>query len=204
MEMSLEAKKKGNGDMSGTFKSAPAGQYRAWCYSWNDLGTQQTAYGPKRQVRLGFELADLLMEDGKPYIQTTFPMTRDLANEEAKLHKFVDVWFDNEAFTGKKSFDIEQLFVTPCDLYLKEVTGKNGKTYVNIDKITRCKNTEGMPARVNPVTFFDFDEFDQGLFDSFHDDKKTRLMATPEYQELFNKAPEVPEGETSVPAPDYF
>jgi hypothetical protein len=50
------------------YELLPVGTYQAVCVEFLDFGTQSTTYGPKRQVRLGWEVIGQKMKNGKPFI----------------------------------------------------------------------------------------------------------------------------------------
>ena len=56
-----------------TYIPCPAGVHPAICIGFIDMGTQETRFGNKHQIRIRWELPTELMEDGRPFtISSTY------------------------------------------------------------------------------------------------------------------------------------
>ena len=133
---------------SGGFEPVPQGTHIARCVTVVDLGIQQTPWGSKEQVYLGFEIPSFRVEwekddkkhEGPGLIGVTWAIN---LYEEANLGKNLVSW-RGKSFSAeeKKGFDLFNLLGVPCML---SVTHKetNGKTYANIASIM------GVPAGTN-------------------------------------------------------
>ena len=130
----------------GGFEPVPQGTHIARCTTVVDLGVQQTPWGSKEQVYIGFEVPSVRVEweregqkqEGPALIGVTW--TNNLY-EESNLGKNLISW-RGKPFTQeeKAGFDLFNLLGVPCMLSVVHNVSKNGKTYANIASIM------GMPA----------------------------------------------------------
>ncbi len=134
----------------------PEGSHIARCVTIVDLGVQQTPFGDKEQVYLGFEVYDHRVEwekdgekkEGPGLIGATW--TKNL-HEDANLGKNLISW-RGKPFSAdeKKLFDLENVLGVPCILSVVHNTAKNGKTYANIASIMGCPKGTEVPAQETP------------------------------------------------------
>ena len=123
------------------FTPVPEGAHMARCVSVVDLGVQQTPFGDKEQVYLGFEVYDHRVtwekdgteHEGPGLIGVTW--TNNLY-EEANLGKNLISW-RGKPFTKeeKELFDLGKLLGVPCMLSVVHNEAKNGKTYANVASV---------------------------------------------------------------------
>lgn len=201
--MALTASDSGGGN----FKRVPAGAHIARCFSIIDCGTQTTngQFGEKiaRKIRLGWELfgedennEPLTVEyDGK-VLPMTISKTYTLSlHEKAALHKDLSAWrgraFNEEELKG---FAITNVLGVHCMLNVT-VTENNGKTYSNIAGISPMHKSMIKPDGVHKNITFDLDNFDEEVFNSFHEKLQDYIKQSPEYKNLFEA-----ETSTSIPA----
>lgn len=187
--MSLMASDSGGGD----FKPVPAGVYTGRCYRVIDQGTQTEIYkvtGEKkiaRKVLIGWELhnedADgqpILNDDGKPYmIATRYTLS---LHKKAKLRADLEAW-RGRAFTDDelRGFDVQRLLGAYC---LVNVThsGKDGKVYANVSSLTPLPGKLPKPEPVNANQFFNVNEPDMAMFETFSNGIKDKIKACAEWQ----------------------
>ena len=135
------------------FTPVPEGSHVARCVSVVDLGVQETPFGDKDQVYLGFEVYDHRVEwekdgekkEGPGLIGVTW--TNNLY-EEANLGKALIAW-RGKPFTPeeKKLFDLGKLLGVPCMLSVVHNEAKNGKVYANVAAIMGCPKGLEVPAQ---------------------------------------------------------
>lgn len=91
----------------GSFTPAPPGQHTSVCCDVADLGTVQTKFGDKEQVRIYWQI-DKMMDDGRPFLVTR-TYTASL-HEKATLRRDLEAW-RGRPFTEKEldGFDLEKL-----------------------------------------------------------------------------------------------
>ena len=90
------------------FENAPTGLHHAVCVDIQDLGMQETTFGPKHRVTVVFELEDL-MRDARPFSVRawyTFSMF-----ERAPFRQMIESWKGRTFATQKEAedFDVESL-----------------------------------------------------------------------------------------------
>ena len=134
----------------------PEGAHISRCVTVVDLGVQNTPFGDKEQVYLGFEVYDHRVEwekDGKEMegpglIGVTW--TNNLY-EEANLGKNLISW-RGKPFTEeeKKMFDLEKLLGVPCMISVVHNTSNKGKTYANIASIMGVPPGVPVPDQETP------------------------------------------------------
>jgi hypothetical protein len=145
------------------------------------------------KIMLGWEIhttkddgTALKMRDGRP-----FAMFKNYTlswSEKANLRLDLQSW-RGKPFTQEemRRFDLETILGAWCLLNVIERPGKDGKTYVNIDTVTpvpaMMKKT-GLPEGVNKIEMFNLDNPNWDMFETFSDNLKVKIMASPE----FNKA----------------
>ena len=139
------SKKEGSGK---EWEKVPEGTHIARCVTVVDLGLQETPWGDKEQVHLGFEIPGFRVEwekddekhEGPGLIGVTW--TNNLY-EEANLGMNLISWRGRK-FTEEEEamFDLSNLLGVPCMLSVAHNTAKNGKTYANVASIV------GVPSGV--------------------------------------------------------
>lgn len=184
---------------SAAFKRVPAGQWPARCVGVIDLGTQSTQYPgeeakAQRQVMLQFEVygedeqgVPLTVEyEGRevPLQINSRRLTMSL-NEKANLRKTLHAWRGRD-FTADelKAFNIGKLVGAPCLLNVIHEEAKNGKTYAGIFSITPLPGAmkKTLPATGTPMTVFDLDAFDAGVFDSLSEYVQKIIVESAEFK----------------------
>jgi hypothetical protein len=184
-------------ESGGNFESTPSGMHLARCYRIVDLGTQKSEYMGQvkylHKIMLGWEIhttkddgTTLKMRDGRP-----FAMFKNYTlswSEKANLRLDLQSW-RGKPFTQEemRSFDLETILGAWCLLNVIERPGKDGKMYVNIDTVTpvpAMMKKAGLPEGVNKLEMFNLDSPDMTMFESFSDNLKVKIMASPEWQKL--------------------
>jgi hypothetical protein len=184
-------------ESGGNFESTPSGMHLARCYRIVDLGTQKSEYMGQvkylHKIMLGWEIhttkddgTTLKMRDGRP-----FAMFKNYTlswSEKANLRVDLQSW-RGRPFTAEemRSFDLETILGAWCLLNVIERPSKEGKMYVNIDSVTPVPSMMkkvGLPEGVNKLEMFNLETPDMAMFESFSDNLKVKIMASPE----FNKA----------------
>jgi len=132
------------------WEPVPEGAHIARCITVVDLGVQQTNFGDKEQVYIGFEVYDHRVtwtkddkeHEGPGLIGVTW--TNNLY-EEANLGKNLISWrgkpFNDEE---KQMFDLEKLLGVPCMISVVHNV-KGQKTYANIASIMGCPKGTQVP-----------------------------------------------------------
>lgn len=177
---------------SSAFKPVPPGMHLARCYRIVDLGTQTDPYGAKPKIMLQFEVHSE-DEDGNPLVTTKGePMTISknfnayIRSELSGLRKQLVSWRGRE-FTADelKKFDLRNVLNQWAMLSIVKEKKDDGREYTNIVTINPVPpniKKAGLPEPYNEAKFFDLDDPDMELYDSFSDNLKNRICASPEWQ----------------------
>lgn len=97
-----------------------------------ELGDQETPYGTKTQVVIGFTIPSVKMElegEEKQRMMWTFPMNQT-SNPDSKLMKYIKA-------IKADATHMDQLINQPCMLEVTHTTKKDGTTYANISNVTK-------------------------------------------------------------------
>jgi len=202
-------------DKGGSFESTPPGLHLARCYRIIDLGTQKSEYLGQvkylRKVMLGWEIhgsddsgAALKMKDGRPFAMfKNYTLSwAEKANLRADLQSWRGKPFSQEEM---RRFDLKTVLGAWCMLNVIEKQGNDGKTYVNVNGITPVPSMikqAGLPTAVNKNEVFMLDTPDMEMFNTFSDNLKKKIMATPEWEKLNGKAPPQASAAPAAPAMD--
>jgi hypothetical protein len=202
-------------ESGGNFESTPPGMHLARCYRIVDLGTQKSEYMGQvkylHKIMLGWEIQTtkddgtlLRMRDGRP-----FAMFKNYTlswSEKANLRVDLQSW-RGKPFTQEemRSFDLETILGAWCLLNVIERPGKDGKMYVNIDSVTPVPpmmKKAGLPEGVNKLEMFNLETPDMAMFESFSDNLKVKILASPEWQKIQSKGTTVTIPNVSVEMDD--
>jgi len=142
------------------FEPVPAGPCVARCVSVVDIGIQQTPWGGKEKVYIGFEVPSVRVEwkdkDGKEHTGPALIGSRytNSINEKAILGQHLESW-RGKPFTKEErdGFDLTQILGAPCMINVVH-TEKDNKVYANIKAIMRLpKGTECPQAETELVAY---------------------------------------------------
>jgi len=181
-------------ETKGDFKLAPAGNHLARCYRVIDLGTQKTTWQgvekAAKKVQIVWELHGedaegnpLNTDDGRPLsVQRRFTPS---LGAKAKLREILVSW-RGRPFTPDEleGFKLQNILGAWCMLTLTHET-RNEKTYVNVSSVTSVPSTikkMGLPEPYNENIWFDIDEPDMDVFNSFPDYLKEVIQNSPEWK----------------------
>lgn len=187
----------------GDFVNLASGTYLAICYRFLDLGTHQNTYQgetyDRHEIMLGWETPEETFPDPqtgevKPLVinkRYTWSMA-----QTANLRKDLESWrgqpFEKSDF-GPGGFNTKKLIGVPCMLTVVRAPNAQGKEYSNVTGIGPImKSLKGkVPALWNKPQYLSLShtEFDRELFNSLHDNLKTKIANSPEYQSLFGDGP---------------
>lgn len=181
------------------FELPPAGTHKAICYRVIDLGTQDGSYmgQAKRQhkILVSWELPEEPMSDGRPFTigqRYTWSMS-----EKAALRGDLESWrgvpFTERDF-GADGFDIRNIIGKGCLLTVVHKT-KDGKTYANIQSISKLMKGMDIPKAVNEPVYLWLhpDRWSADVFHKLTQGLQGTIMKSPEYKALSN-GPDEPRG----------
>jgi len=187
-------------DSGGEFERCPTGVHLARCYRIIDLGTQKTEYmGQEKfqhKISLGWEVHavddnghKLFMKDGRPF--AIFKNYTLSWSEKANLRLDLQAW-RGRPFTPDemRRFNVKSVLGAWCMINCIEREGRTGKTYVNVGGISPVPSLvkqQGLPKAINANEFFVISEPDMALFETFSQNLKTKIQASPEWQKAASK-----------------
>lgn len=189
---------KASGDQK-EFKVVPQGVHLGRAYRVIDLGTQETEFQGKvrhsRKVLISWELfgedeagAPLEMDDGRP-LSISKRYTLSLS-EKSSLRADLEAW-RGRAFTEDElaGFDLQNLLGVYALINVTHST-KGDKTYSNVAGLSPLPKQmrDHRPAPINENQFFNVEEPDMALFETFSDSLKNTISSCEEW----NKEKEQP------------
>lgn len=201
-------------DRGGNFERCPPGMHLARCYRIIDLGTQKSEYMGQvkylHKIMLGWEIhgtndsgAPLKMNDGRPFaIFKNYTLSwSDKANLRLDLQSWRGKPFTQEEM---RRFDLKNILGAWCMLNVIERPGNDGKIYTNVNGVTPVPamiKQSGLPAAVNANEIFNLSEPDMKMFETFSENLKTKIKASPEWQKINGSGPlpESPMDEDPIP-----
>lgn len=185
----------GNVKESSGFEQAPVGTYPGRLIQAIDLGTQETAYGPKRKVALTFETSRQ-MDDGRPY---TIGRWLNLSLfRTSSLREFLECWLGRELTPNeRKDFGFELFFKVPCLLTVAEKPDQKGELRSRINSITPLPDGLEAPPLVNERVVFDLADPDRANFEKLSPGMQDIIRRSPEFSVSGLDAPPSPAGASS-------
>lgn len=194
-------------DTGGAYELPPEGVHVARCIRVIDLGRQPVAFQGKTslqsKVLLTWELIGEpdetpRMGDGRPF-SISRRLTASLA-ERAALRALLQSW-------RGKTFSPEEL----NSFDLKAVAGvyglanivhamKDGNTYANLQSLMSLPKGMPRPTGVNPVSVFDLENPDNGVWEQLGERLQAVILASPEGQAWMNGHPQAP-ASSAAPQP---
>lgn len=180
------------GGSGGEYKNATPGAVGAVLTRIIDLGTQQTTFGEKRQVRLSWEI-DEQMSDGRPFLVSRTVTTS--FHEKATLRKLIEGWRGRK-FTDGEDFEMSKLLGQPALLNLIESEGG----YTNIDSVSRLPHGMSPIEPAGDLMIFSLDEPDWSVYEKLHDKLQEKIAQAPEFSGS-KREPTAPHYVEEQPAP---
>jgi hypothetical protein len=161
------------------YEMLPAGTHLAVCNRVVDLGTQETAFGSKRQVLIAWEIIQEKMADGRPFtISKRYALSTDRrSNFRVDLEGMLGRPLKPEDF-GK--FDLSDLLGMAALLQIKHDV-RESRTFVNVTNVVAPP--KGTPARLsaNGAICFSFEPFDKHAFEALPVWIQDLIRRSPEY-----------------------
>ena len=156
--MSLIARDNGKGD----YEQTPAGTHLAICYLLADMGMQETNFGLKAKIVIGWELPFEKMSDGRPF--GCSKMYTLSLNEKANLRHDLEAWRSRK-FTEQEldGFELSAVLGKPCQVTIVHDT-KGDKTYSNVASVTAIAKGMTIPERHNDLVSYDMDAPDADAY----------------------------------------
>ena len=147
----------------GEFQLAPQGTHVGSCYMVVDMGLQDTPFGAKHKIRVGWELSEEPMEDGRPFVVSK-EYTASL-HPDSTLAQDLISW-RGRAFTDEElaGFDVFKVLGAYCMLTVIHQISKTGKQYANVKSVTSVPKGVPKPEAKNEVLSFSLESPDEEMF----------------------------------------
>lgn len=155
--MALMVSDTGGGD----FKLVPQGTHIAVCFLVADIGLQETSFGTKRKVILGWELPEeTVMIEGEEKPMIIYQNYTASLSEKANLRQDLESW-RGRAFTQEElaGFDLFNVLGHPCMVSVIH-NESQGKTFANVKGVTSLPKGMNKPKPSRTVKYSD-DDMDQ-------------------------------------------
>lgn len=177
-------------DSGKEFEQPPEGPTIGRCVRIIDLGTQDETYKgtPKkvRQTMIGWELPNLKMEDGRPFLISKI-YTRSL-NERANLRSDLENWRGKDLTEEEANAFDERVLLGKCCLLNIVHTEKKKAKVTTLMRVP--KNADGSPAvipeQVNESFWFSLDDgqYQQAVYDKLTQWVQGKIKASPEWKAI--------------------
>ena len=161
----------------------PAGTHHAVCYCVADLGTQETNYGKKPQLLIGWEIPEERLYDGRVAVVSR----RYSVSADPKAALRIDI----ESWQGRKfsesdldTFNFADLVTQCCLVNIQHSDGTNGRIYANVKSVLPAPR--GVPRKQqteNAPVLFDLGvtPFPRNQFNTLPEWLQTMIARSPEY-----------------------
>ena len=167
----------------------------ARCYRIIDLGTQSTEWqGQQKKNYKVMILWEVHGEDenGKALVTDRNEPMSISKNYTMSLGDMSRLRADLKAWRGRdftadelRGFQLKNVLGAWCMLNVVHAEGNDGKIYANVSTVNPVPSAlrkAGLPEGVNPLTTFDLDNPDMALFDTFSNNLKAKIEASPEWK----------------------
>jgi hypothetical protein len=175
-------------DKGSDYTPCPPGNHVGRVYQVLFLGTVPTEFkgvkSDKPMVRIGFELPNELMDDGRPFTIATMPIPASM-NKKANFLKLVRGIVALTPET-EKEFDVESLIGATCLVNVIHKEGKESNVYANITGCSPLPKGTVVPDAVNEPFLFDVTTSPLELLDNMADFIVDQVKLTPEYRARTN------------------
>jgi hypothetical protein len=184
------------------FALAPEGTQPAICYGVILIGTIPGKFGPKKMIRLLFELhGDEKMPDGRP-----FSVTKDFnfsSNESSNLRVFIEDWRGKKYTTPELKelggLPISKLIGQPALVSIAH-TIQDDNTWVNIKTIMRPPKGMETGQLINEKVIYSVDDHDADTFAKLSVKMQDKIKGTAEWQARTNSGPLQNEPSHAIPS----
>ena len=164
----------------------PEGSHVAVLVGYVELGTQETFYGPKKQIGLLFEFPNkkhTFREEEGPVCLSRVRVVNSVLNEKSTLYKYV-VAIRGKQLTQsemKSGFELSELLGKPSLATIVHRAGKDDQMYDNIDTLSMMP--EGLPCGEVTSEPFGFDiSAELKNWDRVPEWMQKKISESPEYQ----------------------
>ena len=161
---------------------APKGVHNARCIYVCDIGTQPArveGWDDQRKVKIGFQLVDEKMKNGKAFVVEAEYTFVDGSN--GNLAKMLEAWL---GVTELKKFDMDECLEQPAQVTIAHRESKStGNPYAPITAITGVTKNNKVKKQTEKVwSLYLNDQFDAEVFNGLSDYFKNAIAKSEEYK----------------------
>jgi hypothetical protein len=167
----------------------PAGTHAAVCYCIVELGTQETNFGGKPQVHIGWEVPDERLPDGRvAVVSRRYTIS---AHQKGSLRGAVESWQGRRLTdVDLDTFEFDSLIGQTCLVSVQHSDEVGGRIYANVVGVMpppRGADKHAKPE--NPTVFFEFGRPDAStMYSLLPEFLRTAISRSPEYPEHMSGA----------------
>lgn len=155
------------------------GTYPARCARVIEIGDQNTPYGVKTQVVLGYTVPSLKVNvngEEKQQMFWTFPINQT-SNPDGNLMKHVKA-------LKPDATHLNQCLNQPCLLTIKNQEAKDGKMYTNIEGVTKPMAGLDIPMPDCDVYMYEFENGEDEVFEKLGEYRQKQIRAALNFDQL--------------------
>jgi len=117
----------------GDFTPAPPGLYQAVCVDVVDLGVQEGPFGPKRKLKIIWQLKTRNEKNERFQVRASYTQS---THEKSRLRHDLESW-RGRPFTREelRQLDAEKLIGANCQIQVAHRVSQQGRTYANAQAI---------------------------------------------------------------------
>jgi len=197
-------------DEGGSFTPCPAGNHVAICYAVIDLGTQHSdafnwegksiPASDRPQILIMWEIPGELVDiDGEQKPAMVSKFYNAFFNDKAALRLHLEAWRGRQFTEGELcGFNISAVLGKSCMINVVH----NDKGKAKIAGIAAMPKGMGSPEQTNESIHFDFDNYDQAVFDSLSEGIQNIIKKSPQYAAI-NAQPRHDHAQNEEPVNDF-
>jgi hypothetical protein len=157
----------------------PSGSYLGTLRELIDLGTQETNYGDKAQIRLGFEL-DECNAEGRPYlVSQTYNFS---SHPQSNFRAMIEEWV-LDPIADFSRYDLTDRIGAVAILGLQRQVAASGREYIKITSVLPPPAGAAVRRKTeSPAVVLNLRAFDRDVFENLPDWMKQIIAKSPEYQ----------------------
>jgi hypothetical protein len=165
----------------------PAGTHPAICYCVAELGTQDTTYGKKPMLHIGWELPEERLADGRPAVVSR--RYNKSAAPQSALRNDIESW-QGRRFSDidLDTFDLAELVGKTCQVSIQHSDEAGGRIYANVTAVLPPPRgmAKELETRNEPLVFEFDDAAARSQYAALPEFLQTAIARSPEYQEKFS------------------
>lgn len=178
-------------DTAGTHSIIDEGTHIARCVWVIDLGTQETDFGPKKKVLIGWELPAITRTyegQAEPAIVSKFYTA--CLSEKSNLRRDLELWRGRVFAPAElEGFNLAKLLGVPCLLTITHRANAAGERKAVVAGIAKIVAGMEVPSQLHPSKLYDLDDPDHSAFASFPSWLQDQIRKSAQWKALSGDSP---------------